>query len=732
MEIRGERFVDEVGRRLILRGANLGGSSKFPYKPDGRSFRKEGFYEDSDLSFVGRPFPLEEADAHFERLSRWGLRFERFLVTWEAVEHAGPGIYDQAYLEYVEAIVAKAASRGVSLFIDPHQDVWSRWTGGDGAPRWTLEALGFEPRNLHASGAAMLHQEMGADYPRMQWFSNYSRLACATMFTVFFGGDDFAPGIRIEGEGVQEYLVSHYIEAMRRIAERLAPYPNVVGFDSLNEPGAGFIGMPDLRLRKDGFAAMGPAPTPFEAMLAGEGLATEVDILGVRGFGLGKTGRTALGIEGTRAWRDGETCVWRRAGLWTLEDGRAKVEEPDWFVRRALGGKGLPEGLGTEGRYEAFNDYYLKPFVERFARTIRGAAKGADRFAIFVEGVPESARPGWADGAARGLVNATHWYDTLTLTMKLWTGFLAIDTEHMSFVFGARNVRRYFAKALARLAAHSRDRMGGVPTLLGEFGLPFDLNGRRAFRSGDYRLHEKALAAYYDAIDANLLDSTIWNYTADNSHELGDGWNDEDLSIFCVEPLAGAAHGPGFARGGTAGVDRSGAPPSETGDPRDSGGRALRGFVRPYALATAGDIQEMSFDLRSGLFRLRYFPDRSVRAATEVFVPRLQYPRGFRVVARGCAVALCDTEFRSGGSVSAAPGFDFLEGLASPSDASPSDASPSDVSPSDVSPDAVPQAVGVSFGEAGEAADWPLAEPLVLALAAEPGAAECVLELRRR
>lgn len=62
--------------------------------------------EHAVVTFVGRPFPLEEAPEHFSRLRRWGLTFSksshylapfrldnlllvRFLVTWEAVEHAG-------------------------------------------------------------------------------------------------------------------------------------------------------------------------------------------------------------------------------------------------------------------------------------------------------------------------------------------------------------------------------------------------------------------------------------------------------------------------------------------------------------------------------------------------------------------------------------------------------------------------------------------------------------------
>ena len=45
----------------------------------------------------------------------------------------------QDYIEYVVAVMRKMREYGISCFIDPHQDVWSRFTGGDGAPGWTLE-----------------------------------------------------------------------------------------------------------------------------------------------------------------------------------------------------------------------------------------------------------------------------------------------------------------------------------------------------------------------------------------------------------------------------------------------------------------------------------------------------------------------------------------------------------------------------------------------------------------
>ena len=202
---RGSHFVDEHGRTLLLRGVNLGGSSKLPTTPDGATHRPAALADPANVSFVGRPFPLAEADEHFARLRSWGLTFLRFLITWEAVEHAGPGLYDQAYLDYLEAVVARAAAHGLRLFIDPHQDVWSRFSGGDGAPAWTLEAAGLLVDRLPEAGAAVVHAFYPPPYPRMIWPTNSGRLATATMFTLFFGGSAFAPGLRVDGEPIQEY-----------------------------------------------------------------------------------------------------------------------------------------------------------------------------------------------------------------------------------------------------------------------------------------------------------------------------------------------------------------------------------------------------------------------------------------------------------------------------------------------------------------------------------------------
>ena len=76
----------------------------------------------ASCSFVGRPFALDEADVHFTRLRAYGCSLIRLIVTWEAVEHRGPGEYDEEYLAYLAALVGKAAEYSILVYVDPHQD----------------------------------------------------------------------------------------------------------------------------------------------------------------------------------------------------------------------------------------------------------------------------------------------------------------------------------------------------------------------------------------------------------------------------------------------------------------------------------------------------------------------------------------------------------------------------------------------------------------------------------
>ena len=584
MRTEGIWFKDDAGRTLILRGVNLGGSTKLPF--DSATHRREKFYDHRNVSFVGRPFPLDEADEHLARLKAWGFTFLRFLITWEAVEHAGPGEYDQAYLDYVYAVVKKAGDYGISVFIDPHQDVWSRWTGGDGAPGWTLEAVGMDITKLAATGTAINHAEHGDPFPRMIWPTNYFKLGAGTMFTLFFAGNDFAPKTLVDGVPVQEYLQSHYIGAVCAVAERLRDLPNVVGYDTLNEPGGGFVGISNLNGVDEFMMRLGAMPTPFQSMLLGSGYTQEV---GVYESGQpNPIGSTTLNARGEKLWR-GE-CIWKQNGVWTDEGGQPRLLHPDHFAQ-------------VNGRRVDFNNDYLKPFVLRYTQAIRQIDPDA---LIFVEAEVGGGHAHWSADDPAGVVNAGHWYDYTALLNKSFNPESSKDFWTGEPVHGRDAVQALFTRQLGVIRQTSSTQMGGVPTLIGEFGVPYDLHEKASYTSGDFDLQAQALDMYFNAMDANLLNCTLWNYTADNTNEYGDLWNGEDLSLFSCD---------------------------QQDDPDDihAGGRGLEGAVRPYATKIAGEPLFMKFDLASRIFDFEFRSDPGVGAPTEIFVPALQYPQGYRV-----------------------------------------------------------------------------------------------------
>jgi hypothetical protein len=589
IRIDGPWFKDEDGRTLILRGVNLGGSSKVPY-PDGATHVREGIFDHRNVSFVGRPFPLEEADDHFRRLRRWGFTFLRLLVTWEAVEHAGPGIYDREYLDYLCEVVRRAGEHGINLFVDPHQDVWSRLSGGDGAPGWTFEAAGLDLTRFAETAAAIVHALHGDPLPRMIWPTNDAKLAAATMFSLFFGGNDFAPRTLVDGEPIQGFLQRHYLAAMAQVARRLRGLPNVVGYDTLNEPSPGYIGWPDLSAH-DGLLRLGDSPTPFQSMLLGAGYPQEVEIwsLGLRGPR--RRAAHLLNAEGASAWLAGHPDIWREHGVWDVDGaGQPRLLRPDYFAQV----DGRPIGFGAD---------YLRPFWEAYARTIRAVDPDA---ILFLEGPPRAAPPRWDLEQVPNVVYAAHWYDGLTLATKTYIPTLGADFFSGRLVIGRQRVRRSFARQLDSLRREAAQYLGGAPTLLGEFGIPFDLRAGRAYRTGDFSRQIQALDDTFQALEANLLSGTLWNYTADNDNERGDQWNGEDFSIFSRDQQ------------------------EDPGD-LDSGGRALVSAVRPYARAVAGKPLEMAYNPGRRVFDFKFRHDAAVQAPTEIFVPNAHYPEGYEV-----------------------------------------------------------------------------------------------------
>lgn len=595
--VNGKWFASPDGRTMFIRGINLGGSSKVPFKPYLPTYKKEGFYDGKNISFVGRPFPLEEADEHFQRLKKWGFHFFRFIVTWEAIEHEGPGIYDEEYIEYIYQLLKKANEYELNVFIDPHQDVYSRFTGGDGAPMWTFEKVGMDVSKFPQTFAALLHNTNPIENRPMSWPNNAYLYGCATMFTLFFAGNDFAPQLKIDGEPVQDYLQSHYINAIRHLAEKIGNLPNVIGFDTMNEPNNGYLGMKDLSIVPE--KVTGEICSPAEGMFLTSGFPQEIKVIEMKLTGMSVKEKRLFNKEKISIWKEGKECIWKENGVWDIDtSGNPILLKPDYFYVKESGKK-----------VDFVNDYF-KPFAKKYSEMVWEINSN---LLVFMESSVFPIRYGigdWKGENSDKIIYAPHWYELVNLFFKRYIPWVTFHSENLEPTFGKKNVRKLIEKQLLDVQKLSEKYLGQQPSLVGEVGIAFDLNNKKSFENGDFSDQIKAADRNMLALENTLSNYTWWNYTADNNNKWGDQWNGEGLSIFSRD---------------------------QQKDKNDinSGGRALESIVRPYPYKVAGEIKRFWFNYKDKEFVLEFIPNQNSNLPTEIFIPEFHYKNGFKVLTNG-------------------------------------------------------------------------------------------------
>ncbi|KAI8600681.1 glycoside hydrolase superfamily [Dissophora ornata] len=480
------------------------------------------------------------------------------------------GKYDVDYFEYLVKVFHKCKQYGFKCFIDPHQDVWSRFSGGSGAPLWTLYLAGLDPSCFPQTNAALVHNlyEDPENFPKMVWATNYNKLAAATMFTLFFAGSTFAPDCIVDQMNIQDYLQTHYIKSYMALAEYITAQNGieddvVIGYDTLNEPSAGWVGTEDVtkfphhqELKKDS------TPTPLQAMLLGQGFKQTVEFWVTTFFGPKRKGSKTIDPEGVTAWlskekRDekdkrfgwkrssnfpeADKCIWAHHGVWDIST--QQVLEPEYFSKDPQTGE----------KYD-FDTRSFLPFCRRYAQAIRTIHKAA---IIFLEPpvneLPPSLPPPHDDDdvahfdITSRVVYAPHWYDGLTLLNKRWN-FFNVDylgvkrgrypNYAAAVKIGEKAIKECFRTQLAYIKEEGQEAIGMHPTLIGEIGIPYDMNDGKSYKpNGNYKDQIKAMDANMYALESNHLNFTLWNYCPDNSHKWGDQWNGEDLSLWCKDDL---------------------------------------------------------------------------------------------------------------------------------------------------------------------------------------------------
>ncbi|KAI8885544.1 glycoside hydrolase family 5 protein [Backusella circina FSU 941] len=620
---KGQYFKDSYGRTLLMRGINVCGSSKlptFPYAGSTHLYDETLFWDHRNVSFVNRPFSLKDAPEHLSRLRAWGLTLIRLIVTWEALEHEGPGIYDESYIDYLVELIKLLPSYGMKCIIDPHQDTWSRFSGGSGAPGWTFEVAGMNMKHFKETGAAYVHNTnaVPGDPLPMVWPTNYTKLACCTMFTLFFGGDIFAPRRLYNGKPVQQVLNDCFVDCFQHLAKRLVHLDAVIGFEFMNEPSAGYIGMESLE-EFDPISNLifGDAPKPLQSFALGDGMDQTVGVhVKSWPFPTKKSHDRIINPDHLSAWSDKEGCVWRQHGVWKLDDNNANpvLADPAYFSKHPVSGK----------KVSFYRDCYM-PLVNRYNKAIQSVKP---EWYCLVEPLANERAPVYTEeDHHHNVVFAPHWYDLNCVFYKSFNGKVTHDVQSLqrggnvfgATYFGQNGAKKNYRGQLKNIKQDGLADMGNKPMILGEVGIPMDLNERYAFLNDDYTHHVKFMDAVIHALETNLINFVLWNYDVCNDHEFGDHWNGENFSIYSVKKATEdyLEHNDGNDKLSKVHLY--------------DGGRVLEAVLRPYACKIAGIPTQAEFNLNTLEYTFSFMPnynndnDDKRCITTEIFVPAYHY-----------------------------------------------------------------------------------------------------------
>lgn len=631
-----------------------------PSSPNGLTHLKDAWeFDDRLVTFHGRPFPLEEAPFRLRQLKAWGYPLVRLTVTWESISHAGPRVedVDKDYVAYLKQLIRLIGDYGMKTFICVHQDVWSRFTGGSGAPGWTLTAAGMDRNAFKATGAAYVHCLDDESTPKepsgpFLWPSGYQKLSAATMMTLFWGGEVFAPELysqlsdkdmagpqfsQAASRQIQTFLQTAFIDAYGYLADQLADLDALIGFDLFNEPHRGLIGLENFhKWTYETDLHIGHFPSLLQSFALADGKPQAVPFyVKTWPFPTRKTHDSLIDPGGATVWRNGQ-CPWKSHGVWAWDE-HLKHAVPlckDYFSTDRRGPEPKP--------VEWYKDFYL-PFIQNFSARLQKC--NPDLF-ILLEPIPNEFFPPWPPEYQpeskfvkdkrreppppdpkkqqyavktvlqgphpKNLVYSPHFYDLNLVFGKVWS-FLSVNVQGLArgmflpkaLYLGERGLRSNYLKQITAQAVFGRQSLGNVPLLVGEIGLPYDINGAYAYKTGDYGKHVQLADAMLNALEKNLLSFTWWNFNPDAIAAHGDGWNKEDFSVITADVTS---RDKANIAGETNELYR--------------GGRILDALIRPYAVKVAGVPLDTNWDRHLGTFTLDWMNRRSQSAVTEIFFPK--------------------------------------------------------------------------------------------------------------
>lgn len=371
----------------------------------------------------------------------------------------------------------------------------------------------------------------------MIWSTNYTRMACQLIFTLFFAGREFAPKAVINGMNIQDYLQKHFIDACKHLAQRIHEAGDlendvVIGWESLNEPNRGLVGHHDLSIIPDEQKLRkGTTPTAWQAILTASGRACEVDTWEFGGLGPYKSGSALVDPEGQTVWLQSDyddthygfkrdpgwklgECLWAQHGVW--DPSSDTLLKKDYFSKDPSNGKSID--------YE----YFTNKWFMQYYRKQRDAIRSVFPEVILLCQPPVLEIPPTLKNTADddpNMVFAPHYYDGITLITKKWNRIWNVDvfgvlrgkylTPAFAIKIGETAIRNCFRDQLAAIQEEGATHMGEHPCVFTEFGIPYDMDDRYAYKTGDYSSQIAAMDANHFALEAShAAGFSLWVYCA--------------------------------------------------------------------------------------------------------------------------------------------------------------------------------------------------------------------------
>jgi hypothetical protein len=677
---------DQNGRYLYIQGVNLGGSNKVPYGDDPLNNMTEA------PNYIGRPFPLADADKHFGIIKAMGFNAVRLLFNWEAVEPNQRGVYNTEYLDFFEKVISKANDHGIYVLLNAHENLFSRFhqafynevplfgnrgdllgmvgslipylekngkvkknfysdvVRGDGAPRWvakacmpeknfdakswgTFRVLGYALDNwqlildlinkigggggtppidivevlnaLNAADKAGILPKNPRDttdsLPWTFWGANVAiSLDIERCYAAFFAGDVVFPGYKITDNGkkydVKEYMQEAYTNMWLEVVKRASKYPNIIGYDIMNEPTSVFI---ILTAASALFQGMSEEDiTKLLKNLLGDSMGQEISDLIFNLMLLPALpklpDKSDPTYEAVKKQRDQVLSDWGFA--YPCADNPANTCYPDF--------------LAMAGLNIAFGKNHLQPLYERVGQAIQKIDPNAVIWieeAFSVDMLLGSGLGGQWDQpmlvpqGINQLVFSPHWYPDIY-------PYLGFNQPPRTFTPDEVRYRDY-KPSLESKFLKSAYEFSNIPSVYGEFGTYWNYNGIENSIKDNYLVSSLILNNFYEAFESMFLSNMVWVYTADNDYRLGDKWDKEDFSV--LDPYQ-------IPRGDTA-YSR----PHATFMP----GKPVRTYYYSdfhYYVPEKGIVNPLHEYYVE-------FQSKETLAPAEIFVPASQYQKGFYV-----------------------------------------------------------------------------------------------------